>query len=377
MSRRLRFASHTAAAAVLLFATCALGADLAPTQAAIARDGAHDFDFDLGVWHTEITRRLHPLTDSTESMKLTGTVTIRKVWGGTAQLEEIEADGPKGHWEGMSLFLYDPAAHQWSQSFIGAASGVFSPGFVGSFHDGKGELFQQDTLDGRSVLVRATWSDITPDSHKYEEHYSADGGKTWSLSFSALKTRIRMSAAARADAHDGSHDFDFTFGTWTEHSRRLLHPLSGSNEWVEWDGRTVVRKIWGGRANMAEFKGVTPSGPLQLIALRVYSPSSHQWSLNFATSKVGKLGDVAGVGEFKDGRIDFYDQEPLNGRAILVRFSVYSTGPNTHVSEQAYSADGGKTWEVNWVNRYTLESRNTEPVAEGTAIREEGRNHKP
>jgi hypothetical protein len=186
-----------------------------------------------------------------------------------------------------------------------------------------------------------------------------------------------MSAAARADAHDGSHDFDFTFGTWTEHSRRLLHPLSGSNEWVEWDGRTVVRKIWGGRANMAEFKGDTPSGPLQLIALRVYSPSSHQWSLNFATSKVGKLGDVAGVGEFKDGRIDFYDQEPLNGRAILVRFSVYSTGPNTHVSEQAYSADGGKTWEVNWVNRYTLESRNTEPVAEGTAIREEGRNHKP
>jgi len=155
------------------------------------RDGAHDFDFDFGVWHTEITRRLHPLSDSTESMKLSGTVTIRGVWGGKAQLEEIEADGPKGHWEGMSLFLYDPVAHQWSQSFIGAASGVFSPGFVGSFHDGKGELFQQDTLDGRSVLVRATWSDITPSSHKYEEHYSADGGKTWALSFSALKTRIR------------------------------------------------------------------------------------------------------------------------------------------------------------------------------------------
>jgi hypothetical protein len=155
------------------------------------RDGAHDFDFDIGVWHTEITRRLHPLSDSTESMKLSGTVTIRRVWGGKAQLEEIEADGPKGHWEGMSLFLYDPVAHQWNQSFIGAASGVFSPGFVGSFHEAKGELFQQDTLDGRSVLVRATWSDITPSSHKYQEHYSADGGKTWALSFSALKTRIR------------------------------------------------------------------------------------------------------------------------------------------------------------------------------------------
>jgi hypothetical protein len=190
MHRYVRLASHLAAAAVLVYATCALGADSASTQAAITRDGAHDFDFDFGVWHTEITRRLHPLTISTESMQLSGTVTIRKVWGGKAQLEEIEADGPKGHWEGMSLFLYDPVAHQWSQSFIGSASGVFSPGFVGSFHDGKGELFQQDTLDGRSVLVRATWSDISRNSHKYEEHYSADGGKTWALSFSAMKTRI-------------------------------------------------------------------------------------------------------------------------------------------------------------------------------------------
>jgi hypothetical protein len=185
----LRVASLLAVAAILAPAA-ALAADPPPTQAAITRDGSHDFDFDVGVWHTEITRRLHPLTDSTESMKLSGTVTIRPVWGGKAQLEEIEAEGPTGHWEGMSLFLYDPAAHQWSQTFIGSAAGTFSPGFVGSFSNGKGELFQQDTLDGRSVLVRATWSDITPTSHKYEEDYSADGGKTWDLSFLAIKTKL-------------------------------------------------------------------------------------------------------------------------------------------------------------------------------------------
>jgi hypothetical protein len=177
----------------------------------------------------------------------------------------------------------------------------------------------------------------------------------------ALSPAPAATASATAAPRDGSHDFDFTFGTWTEHSRRLVHPLTGSTAWVEWDGRTVVRKIWGGRANLAEFKGMTPTGPLELIALRVYNPTTRQWSVNFATSKVGKLGDVAGVGEFRDGRIDFYDQEPIDGRAILVRFSVYSTGLTSHVSEQAYSADGGKTWEVNWINRYTLESRNTEP----------------
>jgi len=296
-------------------------------------------------------------------MKLTGTVTIRRVWGGKASIEEIEVDGPKGHWEGMSLFLYDPAAHQWSQTFVGAAAGVFAPGFVGSFHDGKAELFQNDTLDGRAILVRATWSDFTPTSHKYEEDYSADGGKTWVVSFVAHKTKLAdaPAAVAAASPSDGSHAFDFEFGTWTEHSRRLMHPLTGASDWAEWDGRTVVRKIWGGRANLAEFKGVTPSGPLELLALRVYNPATGQWSVNFATSASGKLGDIPSVGDFKDGRIDFYDQEPIGGRATLVRFSVYSTGPTTHVSEQAFSADGGKTWEVNWVNRYTLVSRNTEP----------------
>lgn len=190
MFRHLRQVHLLVAAGFLVPATSNLAAELAPTQAAITRDGAHDFDFDFGVWHTEITRRLHPLSSSTESMKLSGTVTIRKVWNGKAQIEEIEADGPKGHWEGMSLFLYDPKAHQWSQTFIGSAAGVFTPGLVGSFHDGKGELFQQDTLEGRSILVRATWSDITPRSHQYEEDYSPDGGKTWEMSFRAVKTKL-------------------------------------------------------------------------------------------------------------------------------------------------------------------------------------------
>lgn len=367
MTKTMRICCAMLAAVGTLAPTAgAFAADAAPTLAAITRDGSRDFDFDLGVWHTEITRRLDPFSSSSETMKLSGTVTIRKIWGGKAQIEEIEADGPKGHWQGMSLFLYDPAARQWSQTFVGSADGIITGSMIGSFVDGKAELFQQDTLDGRSVLLRATWSDIEPTSHTYREEFSADGGKTWALSFIAKKTKIADVAPSKPDtsttAQGGSRDFDFTFGTWTEHSRRLLKPLTGSTTWVEWDGRTVFRKIWGGKANLAEFKGITPSGPLELLALRVYNPKTRQWSTKFATSDVGKLSEVTAVGEFKGGRIDFYDQEPLNGRSILVRFSVYPTGSTTHISEQAFSADGGKTWEVNWINRYTLESRETEPT---------------
>ena len=163
---------------------------VAQAEEPAARDGQHDFDFDIGVWHTHIKRIVDPFAGTKQSIELDGTVTVRKVWGGRAQLEEIEADGPAGHWEGMTLFLYDPLAHQWSENFIAGAKGVFGPPLVGAFHDGKAELFQQDVLDGRSVLVRATWSEITQNSHKYEEDFSNDGGKTWHVSFSAMKTRI-------------------------------------------------------------------------------------------------------------------------------------------------------------------------------------------
>src|SRR5580692_6254911 len=150
-----------------------------------ARDGRHDFDFNIGVWKTHIRRVLDPLSGSTQSMELNGTVTVRKVWDGRAQLEEIEADGPNGHWEGTTLFLYNPAAHQWSQTFADSKRGVLNPPQIGSFADGRGELYSQDTVRDRSILVRAVWSDIKKDSHHFEESYSDDGGKTWMPAFIA------------------------------------------------------------------------------------------------------------------------------------------------------------------------------------------------
>jgi hypothetical protein len=155
----------------------------------MAADGQHDFDFNIGVWRTEITRILDPLSGATHSIQLVGTVTVRKVWDGHAQLEEIEADGPSGHWEGMTLFLYNPEAHQWSQTFADRKSGMLTTPLIGAFKDGRGELIAQDTIDGRSILVRGVWSNITPNAHHFEEFYSNDGGKTWSPAFIAKLTR--------------------------------------------------------------------------------------------------------------------------------------------------------------------------------------------
>ena len=161
-----------------------------PVAAQAPRDGAHDFDFDLGVWKTHIVRRLDPLGASEATVELNGTVTVRKLWEGRAQVEEIEADGPKGHWEGMTVFLYDPQAHQWSMTFANSGAGKFTTPMIGSFADGRGELIGTDTIDGRAILVRAVWSNIAPTTHTYQESYSVDGGRTWRVAFTATKTKV-------------------------------------------------------------------------------------------------------------------------------------------------------------------------------------------
>jgi len=341
------------AVACLAFSTMCRSEDTPAKPAMAERDGSHDFDFAFGAWKTHIRRRVHALSASNEMIELNGTVNARKVWDGRAQLEEIETDGPKGHWEGATLFMYNPGAHQWSMTFINSSIGTFTNGLIGSFKDGRAELFATDTLDGRAILVRGTWSNLTPTTHRYEEAYSADGGKTWETELTADKTKATPADIKPVSNDDGSHDFDFDFGTWQTHSSRLMHPLSGANDWREMDGVTEVSKIWGGRANLAEFKATGSAGSVELLALRVYNPTAKQWSINFAHPGNGTFGDVPGVGQFKNGRIEFYDQEPINGKAVLVRFSLWGVTADSAQSEQAFSSDGGKTWEVNWVNKYT------------------------
>jgi hypothetical protein len=147
---------------------------------------------------------------------------------------------------------------------------------------------------------------------------------------------------------DGQHDFDFEIGTWKTRLSRLKRPLSGSTTWVEYEGTSVVRKVWNGRANLLELEVDGPEGRLEGLSLRLYNPESRQWSLNFANSRGGVLSPPA-VGEFRNGRGEFYSQETFNGRAIFVRFIISNVTPNSWRFEQAFSDDGGKTWEVNWI----------------------------
>jgi hypothetical protein len=338
----------------------------------ILHDGAHDFDPLTGNFTFNLHYMLHPLTSTPDWTDMTGTGACYKVWNGRANLDTVELDSANGiHMEGLTLRLYDPAARQWRLYWANSRIGRLDPPQIGDFRDGRGDFYTTDTINGKTTLIRFDWTRMTSGTPHFEQAFSVDGGKTWEVNWLTNQTRTGDAVWGQpqpgrrstpppgseppppSNARDGQHNFDFDFGTWKMHIRRLLHPLTGSTEWTEMDGTTVTGKIWDGRgANLATVEADGPTGHLELLSLRLYDPQAHQWNIHFATSD-GPILSVPAVGGFTNSRGDFYDAELYHGRNILVRFSIWPVAANEVRSEQAFSADGGATWETNWINTYT------------------------
>jgi hypothetical protein len=160
-------------------------------------------------------------------------------------------------------------------------------------------------------------------------------------------------AVSQSTERDGQHDFDPLIGSWKYHLKKLLHPLTGSHSWAEFDGTGVCYKIWDGRAQLDTIEVDSPdAGHIEGLTLRLYNPQSHQWRLYWANSKVGIL-DPPQIGEFKNGRGQFFAQDTINGKVILIRFDWTNMTTNTPHFEQSFSEDGGKSWEVNWITDQT------------------------
>ena len=158
-------------------------------------------------------------------------------------------------------------------------------------------------------------------------------------------------ASQAATLHDGRHDFDFEVGSWKAHVKKLIHPLSGSTDWDELDGTVVTRTLpllegW----NEAEMRVDSPTSHrrIEILAVRMYNPSSHQWAIYGSNLKTGVF-DPPQIGQFAAGHGEFYAQDMFDGRSIYIRFVWQPIDANRTHFEQAFSADGGKTWEVNWI----------------------------
>ena len=158
--------------------------------------------------------------------------------------------------------------------------------------------------------------------------------------------------SASETPHDGRTDFDFFTGKWKVHHRRLRERLKGSTAWEEFGGVVTNKKILRGLGNLDEVYMERETGPMEAVTLRLFDPKSGQWTIHWADSVTGHLITPM-IGEFRNGRGEFYSQEPFEGKAIFNRFIWSGLTPTSCRWEQAFSADGGVTWETNWVMEFT------------------------
>jgi hypothetical protein len=150
---------------------------------------------------------------------------------------------------------------------------------------------------------------------------------------------------------DGSRDFDFLIGDWKAHVRRLPDRLNGSNAWDVYDGISNHKKLLDTNANFEEFNvdGSDKKLHIKGQTLRVYNPDTHQWSIYLLDLDKGEVDVPPVVGQFQGNRGEFFNQQTLRGRTILVRYVWLNLSPTSARMEQSFSPDGGKSWETNWI----------------------------
>ena len=151
---------------------------------------------------------------------------------------------------------------------------------------------------------------------------------------------------------DPQHAFDWEHGSWAVRLSRLVRPLSGSEEWVAYEGTSVVRPVWDGLANLGELDVAGPAGRIVGMSLRLYDPGSEQWRIHWANRSDGEVGEPM-VGGFSGGRGEFYNYEPFDGRVVLVRFVFSDIAERSFRFEQSFSDDHGRTWEANWIAEFS------------------------
>src|ERR1700685_3063486 len=148
---------------------------------------------------------------------------------------------------------------------------------------------------------------------------------------------------------DHAHDFDFLIGKWNVHHHRLKERLAGSHEWVDFDGTSQLWMTLNGHGTIDDNYVGLPSGPYRAVGIRAYDPSTQQWAICWLDEHHPRAIEPPVFGNFQNGAGTFEGDDTFNGKPIKVRFQWSKITANTAQWEQAFSPDGGKTWETKWV----------------------------
>jgi hypothetical protein len=333
-------------------------------QARATRQKASDFAFLEGDWQVQ-HRYIRVKPDGREWVEVPGTVSHREYQDGWANVEDYVMNGPGGPSYAVAMRSYNPKNAQWTVWWLdGRNPSSMEEPMKGRFESGVGTFFGSTTIDGKPTRVHFTWSDTTTASPRWQQDYSYDDGKSWEtvwiMQFQRGTATASIASAQPAErkpqpAHPsinltGAHGFDFLAGEWRVHHRRIS-PATG--KWVEFDGTCNARLMMEGSASVEEHLLNSPSGPYRAIGLHSYDATTGKWSNWWLDGRypAGPL-DPPVQGTFENGVASTYSEFDKDGKKAIARLKWLDITATSFRFEQSSSADGGKTWETNWMMEF-------------------------
>jgi hypothetical protein len=325
-------------------------AHVAPDLAARARD----WQWLVGnwdVWHRRLKERLAGSNDWEE---FAGRSACWLTMGGLGTIDDNIVELPGETYRGLGIRAYDPATGKWAIWWLdGRNPARFDPPVLGGFDGDVGTFIGRDTFKGRPITMRFRWREIHGKRPWWEQAFSTDDGASWEVIWRNWFTRTAAEPTPLPRLADAPRDFDFLAGRWNVRHRRLRQRLVGSDEWDEFGGSFVNWPVLGGHGNVGDNVMEFPSGKVRGVGFRTWDPATKQWLSWWLDRRTP--GTIASPvrGGFADGVGTFVGDDTLDGRPIKTRVQWTRITKRSARWEQACSADGGATWELNWTSDFT------------------------
>lgn len=304
------------------------------------------------VYHRRLRRRL--VRDSHWD-RFTGDSAVWMTLGGLGTIDDNLLRLPGGDYRAMGIRAYDPATGRWSIWWLDGRNPVrIDPPVTGRFEGDTGLFSGTDTFDGRPIDVRFHWRGIHGPRPHWQQSFSADGGATWEMNWENFFTRTAATPTSLPTRSDAApDDWAFLAGSWTVRHRKLRRRLAGSQDWDLFGGTFVNRPTLGGNGNAGDNLMEAPGGTFRGVGFRAWDPATREWLSWWLDGRDPSRIGAPLRGRFTDGIGTYLSDDEHEGRPVKARVTWSRITGKTARWEQAFSADGGRTWEVNWTSDFT------------------------
>jgi hypothetical protein len=338
----------------LSFAGAAFGSGL-PMAACgqQAHPHAHDWDWLLGTWDVWHRRLKDRLAGSNDWEEFSGRSAFWLTLGGLGNVDDNSLEIPSGSYRGISIRAFDPKTGKWAIWWLDGRNPThIEPPVLGEFDGDTGTFIGRDTFKGRPIVMRFRWNEVRGARPWWEQAFSTDEGATWEVNWRNYFTRTARDATPLPRLPGAPTDCDFLVGAWNVRHRRLKKRLAGNNEWEEFGGTLTNRPVLGGHGNVGDNIMEFPSGTVRGLGVRAFDPATRQWLSWWLDGRDPAVIGPPLRGAFANGIGTFVGDDTLDGRQVKTRVLWSQITPRSARWEQASSADGGATWETNWISDF-------------------------